>query len=108
MKWQNRQGLWHCFIDQPETGVETSGSAGIAAALAAGARLLPNPPRAVRAARAAHRELLRRHLVAGGFLGGASQANRDGERLQRSGYRVIAHYGAGLLAQLDAHVRSMS
>lgn len=108
MKWQNRQGLWHCFIDQPETGVETSGSAGIAAALAAGARLLPNPLRAVRAARAAHRELLRRHLVAGGFLGGASQANRDGERLQRSGYRVIAHYGAGLLAQLDAHVRAMS
>ncbi len=106
MKWQSRQGLWHCFIGQPETGVETSGSAGIAAALAAGARLLPNPSRAIRAARAAHRELMKRHLVAGGFLGGASQVNRDGERLQRGGYRVIAHCGAGLLAQLDAQLRA--
>lgn len=106
MKWQNRQGLWHCFIDQPETGVETSGSAGIAAALAAGARHLANPSRALRAARAARSELMRRHLVPGGLLGGASQANRDGERLQRGGYRVIAHFGAGLLAQLDAQLRA--
>ncbi|MCS7026017.1 MAG: glycoside hydrolase family 88 protein [Bryobacteraceae bacterium] len=108
MKWQSRNGLWHCFLDQPETQVETSGSAGIAAALAAGARWLRAPSRAVRAARAAHRELLSRHLLPGGFLGGASQANRDGERLQRSGYRVIAHFGAGLLAQLDAHLQALA
>lgn len=41
MKWQNRQGTWHCVLDQPETGVDTSGSAGIAARLAAGAHLWP-------------------------------------------------------------------
>lgn len=106
LKWQDPNGLWNCFIDQPETGVETSGSAGIAAALAAGARLLPNPDRAIRAARATHRELMSKYLVPGGFLGAASQANRDGERLQRNGYRVIGHYGAGLLAQLDAQIRT--
>lgn len=102
LRWQNARGLWSCFLDQPETGVETSGSAGIAAAFAVGARWLPKPARFIRAARAAHRELMNRYLVPGGFLGSVSQANRDGERLQRGGYRVIAHYGAGLLAQLDA------
>ncbi|MDW8129029.1 MAG: glycoside hydrolase family 88 protein [Bryobacterales bacterium] len=102
LAWQREDGLWSCFIDHPETGVETSGSAGIAAALAAGARLLTDPARALRAARAAHRTLMRRYLVPGGFLGSVSQANRDGERLQRHGYRVIGHFGAGLLAQLDA------
>lgn len=102
LKWQGPDGLWSCFIDQPETGVETSGSAGIATALAAGAGLLADPARALRAARAAHRELMSRYLVPGGFLGTVSQANRDGERLQRNGYRVIGHFGAGLLAQLDA------
>ncbi|MCS6953271.1 MAG: glycoside hydrolase family 88 protein [Bryobacterales bacterium] len=105
LKWQHPTGLWSCFIDQPETGIEASGSAGIAAALTVGARLLPDPARALRAARAAHGALLSRHLVPGGFLGTVSQANRDGERLQRSGYRVIGHFGAGLLAQLDAALR---
>lgn len=106
LRWQNPQGLWHCFLDDPATGVETSGSAGIAAALACGARWLPEPERARRAARAAHAELMRRHLVPGGYLGGVSQANRDGERLQRNGYRVIGHFGAGLLAQLDAALKA--
>lgn len=108
LKWQDRRGLWSCFIDQPETGPETSGSAGIATALAAGARLLPDPARAIRAARAAHRELMKKYLEPGGFLGTVSQANRDGERLQRGGYRVIAHYGAGLLAQLDAAIATLA
>lgn len=107
LRWQDPRGLWSCFLDQPETGVDSSGSAGIAAALAAGARLLPQPARFIRAARAAHRELMSRYLVPGGFLGSASQANRDGERLQRHGYRVIAHYGAGLLAQLDAALKML-
>ncbi|MCX7603558.1 MAG: glycoside hydrolase family 88 protein [Bryobacteraceae bacterium] len=105
LRWQSPQGLWHCFLDDPATGVETSGSAGIAAALACGARWLREPEKALRAARAAHAELLRRHLVAGGLLGGVSQANRDGERLQRGGYRVIGQFGMGLLAQLDAALR---
>lgn len=48
LRWQNPQGLWHCFLDDPATGVETSGSAGIAAALASGARWLPEPERARR------------------------------------------------------------
>lgn len=106
MKWQTPCGLWNCFIDQPETGVESSGSAGIATALAAGAHLLPDPARALRAARAAHSQLMSRYLVPGGFLCAVSQANRDGERLQRNGYRVIGHFGAGLLAQLDALVQA--
>ncbi|MDF2963584.1 MAG: hypothetical protein K0S39_5319 [Paenibacillus sp.] len=41
--WKQPEGLWTCFLDEPETGIDTSGSAGIAAALALGARhdLLP-------------------------------------------------------------------
>lgn len=108
LKWQGPDGLWSCFIDQPETGVETSGSAGIATALLCGARWLADPGRAIRAAQRTHRELIERHLVPGGFLGNVSQANRDGERLQRNGYRVIGHFGAGLLAQLDALVRTLA
>lgn len=48
---------------------------------------------------------MRRYLLPGGYLGGVSQAHRDGERLQRR-YRVIAHYGAAPLAQLDAALRA--
>lgn len=99
---QRPDGLWNCFLDEPATGPETSGSAGLATALALSARagwIAPVP--ALAAARRAHAALLA-HLAPDGHLGGVSQANRGGEALQRSGYRVLSSMGAGLLGQLHA------
>lgn len=98
---QTESGLWSCFAGEPETGAETSGSAGIAAALARGAAagLLPESMRDP-----ARRALagLRPHLTPDGFLGGTAQSNRGGEELQRGGYRVITQMGMGLMGQLAA------
>ncbi len=99
MSRQRPDGLWTCFIDEPSTGVDTSGSAGIAAALAIGAANGLLPPRA---AEAASRTLqaLEGYLSADGLLFGASQINKAGEALQRSGYRVYSQIAMGLMLQL--------
>ncbi|MDQ3398494.1 MAG: glycoside hydrolase family 88 protein [Deinococcota bacterium] len=101
MALQQPSGLWRCFLSEPETEVDTSGSAGIAAALALGAKhgLLPSSAR-----QAAEQTLraLERYLSPDGFLMAVAQANRGGERLQRSSYRVISQMATGLMAQLIA------
>lgn len=98
-------GLWSCFLGEPETGIETSGSAGIAAALALGARygLLPQP--ALDAAREAM-QALETYLTPDGVLQGVCQHNCGGLQLQRGGYRVLSQMGMGLMAQLDAALHS--
>lgn len=100
---QRPDGLWSCFVDDPSTGPDTSGSAGIAVALACGARLGVLPPEAGEAARRAL-ATLSTHLTPDGLLDGVAQSNRGGEALQRSDYRVLAQMGMGLLAQLIAEV----
>jgi hypothetical protein len=94
-------GLWAVFVDEPDTPPDTSGSAGIAAALALGARhgLLGAEHRA-----AAEKTLnaLWGYLAPDGFLRGVAQVNKAGEALQRSDYRVISQMGMGLMAQLIA------
>jgi len=101
---QRPDGLWSCFLEDPAGAVpDSSGSAGIAAALACGARLGVLEPAAAAAARRALVGV-RAHLTPDGLLGGAAQSNRGGEALQRSDYRVLAQMGLGLLAQLDAEV----
>jgi unsaturated rhamnogalacturonyl hydrolase len=101
LPFQRADGLWSVFVDQPELTPDTSGSAGIAAALAIGAQQgwLDATARA-----AAVRTLaaLRAHLTPDGFLGGVAQANKGGEALQRGGYRVIYQMAMGLMAQLIA------
>lgn len=101
---QRTDGLWACFLEERERGrPDTSGSAGIATALALGARLGVLGPDAGAAAR---RTLtgLEAHLTPDGLLGGAAQSNRGGEDLQRSDYRVLSQMGMGLMAQLLAEV----
>jgi hypothetical protein len=103
---QRPDGLWSCFLEDPATAVpDSSGSAGIAAALACGARLGVLDPAAAAASRRALTGV-RAHLTPDGLLGGAAQSNRGGEALQRSDYRVLAQMGMGLLAQLDAEIAS--
>ena len=101
MPFQRPDGLWSVFVDKPDLPPDTSGSAGIAAALAIGAQQgwLDNTAKS-----AAAKTLtgLLPHLTPDGFLGGVSQANKGGEPLQRGSYRVIYQMGMGLMAQLIA------
>lgn len=96
-------GLWACFLGEPETGTETSGSAGIAAALALGARHGLLSSEAFDAAKQAL-QALERHLTPDGILDGVCQHNCGGLQLQRGGYRVLSQMGMGLMAQLAAAV----
>ncbi len=102
MPLQRSDGLWSCYIEDRADGIpDTSGSAGIAAALALGHRHGALPPTAANAARAALLSV-ERYLTPDGLLDGAAQSNRGGEALQRSDYRVLSQMGMGLLAQLIA------
>jgi hypothetical protein len=94
-------GLWACFVDDPASGVETCGSAGIAAALALGRAAGRFDAAAGQAARTAWDALIP-WLTPDGVLAGSSQANKGGEALQRSGYRVASGVATGLLGQLGA------
>lgn len=98
---QRPDGLWSVILDKPELTPDTSGSAGIAAALAIGAQQgwLDG---AAKFAAAKTLTGLKRHLTADGMLGGVSQANKSTEDLQRGTYRVIYQMGMGLMAQLIA------
>lgn len=101
IKFQRKDGLWNCFIDDEQSFPDTSGSAGIAAAIAAGCStgLLPYYL-STRTERTW--EGLMDYLTPDGFLSGAAQSNKGGEKLQRSEYRVISQMGMGLMAQLYA------
>jgi rhamnogalacturonyl hydrolase YesR len=98
---QRADGLWSCFLDDVAAASDTSGSAGIAAALARGARAgwLDEADHAL-AARTW--SALLGHLTPDGLLGGAAPANRGGESLQRSAHRVLSPMGMGLMGQLAA------
>jgi rhamnogalacturonyl hydrolase YesR len=104
--FQRDDGLWAAYVDDPGLAADASGSAGIAAALALGARIGVLPQAATGAAR---RTLdgLQNHLTPDGFLGGATQANRGGEVLQRSDYRVLSQVAMGLQAQLIAELSAL-
>jgi unsaturated rhamnogalacturonyl hydrolase len=101
IKLQREDGLWSVFADEPTLTPDTAGSAGIAAALALGAKhgWLDENARI-----AAEKTLtgLQQPLTLDGFLGGVSQSNKGGEGLQRSDYRSIYQMGMGLMAQLIA------
>lgn len=103
---QRSDGLWACFVEDRTGLPDTSGSAGIATALAVGARLGVLPRVAGDAARRALAGM-RPHLTPDGLLGGVAQSNRGGEELQRSDYRVLAQMGMGLVAQLIAEIGDM-
>ncbi|MBD2843949.1 glycoside hydrolase family 88 protein [Paenibacillus sp. IB182496] len=106
LSWRGADRLWSCYLDDPASGTETSGSAGIAAALALGARSGALPE--AMAERACETlNALTGYLSVDGVLHGVSQHNAGGDELQRGGYRVYAQMGMGLLAQLDAALAGM-
>jgi unsaturated rhamnogalacturonyl hydrolase len=101
MTMQCDDGLWSVFTDEPALKPDTAGSAGIAAALAIGAKH-GWLDAAAQAAAARTLAGLEKHLTPDGLLGGVSQSNKGGEALQRSDFRCIYQMGMGLMAQLDA------
>lgn len=104
LRFRQPDGLWTCFLDRPETGIDTSGSAGIAAAIAIASTHGLLPASSMAAAREAD-AALDAWLTPDGLLHGVAQHNAGGEALQTGGYRVISQMGMGLLAQLHAHTR---
>ncbi|MFC4776671.1 glycoside hydrolase family 88 protein [Paenibacillus sp. GCM10023252] len=99
--YRNRQGLWSCFLDAPETGVDTSASAAIAAAAVIAGRVgLPDYTVGMDLEEVT--QALLQYLTPDGFMTGTAQSNKNGEELQRSGYRVISQMAMGLMAQLLA------
>lgn len=98
---QQNNGLWNCFMHQNESAPDTSGSAGITAALITGIQsgfldksYLENIEKCWNG--------LQNYLTPDGYLKGVAQDNRGGMALQEGNYRVIAQMGMGLMAQLYA------
>ncbi|WP_283434094.1 glycoside hydrolase family 88 protein [Neorhodopirellula lusitana] len=99
LRHQQDNGLWRNLFDLPEQTVDTSGSAGIAAALAIGAAEGILPDRA-RLAAIRTKEGLSAYLTADGLLAHGTPSNRSPEA--QSNRRVIFPVGMGLTAQLLA------
>lgn len=99
LRTQRADGLWTCFAGDDKTGVETSGSAGVAAALALGVKAKMLDSAALAAARRTA-AALETYLTPDGLLSGVSADERAGESLQRGSYRCHAPFAMGLYAQL--------
>lgn len=94
---QQENGLWNCFMHKPESLADTSGSAGIAAAILTGIcdGILPESYRQnVEKCWSG----LQNYLTPDGYLKGVAQDNRGGMKLQEGEYRVIAQMGMGLMS----------
>jgi unsaturated rhamnogalacturonyl hydrolase len=101
---QREDGLWNCYVDDPEGNSDTSGSAGIATAIAIAARHGWVDSAKIEISHRAWIGLLP-HLTHDGFLRGVAQSNKGGEELQRSSYRVISQIGMGLMGQLFSELQ---
>lgn len=102
-QFQNPDGSWHCFVDDPATLQESSGTAGIAAAFALGAESgLLGPSYMGRAERALEWLMSPQNVEPDGFSKNVTQSNRVGDNFQRSGYRVIMSVTSGLAAHIAA------
>jgi unsaturated rhamnogalacturonyl hydrolase len=98
LSYKNGAGLWYCYLDAPESGVDTSATAGLAAAILLGVNE-GYLPISLEADMTTTLQSLSTYLTPDGFMTGTAQSNKDGERLQRSGYRVISQMTMGLYAQ---------
>ncbi len=103
LSYQKESGLWNCFLDNQNTIADTSGSAGISAAIAAGIHegFLPHT---LKKNTEKTWQGLFPYLTPDGLLSGVAQSNRGGEALQHSDYRVISQMGMGLMGQLYAYL----
>jgi rhamnogalacturonyl hydrolase YesR len=107
MKLQGNDGQWRGFADDTNAAPETSGTAGIATALAIGHRRGWLGVRALESAQRASKALENR-LTPDGFLDGVAEANKreGGETFQRSTKGGFCQWGMGLYAQLIAELNT--
>jgi len=96
---QGEDGLWRNFLGQEDQAIDTSGSAGIAAALAIGEAHGILPAKAREAAEKA-RQGLKPYLTADGLLSHGTPSNRG--PAAQGNRRQIFQVGMGLAAQLIA------
>lgn len=103
MKFRTKEGLWYNYIDIPSTGIDTSTSAGLGAAMGIAIKYGWLSNMYIKEVKITLNALYS-HLTPDGLLKSASQANKSqgGEVLQKEGYRVIGQYAMGLMAQLIA------
>ncbi len=108
---QRADGLWSNFIDEQAQVPDTSGSAGIAAAMTVAANygfLEDSLAQACESAASHTLDTLLHYLTADGHLTGVAPNNKaeSGTTLQRQTYRVTIQFGSGLLASLLAAQRN--
>jgi len=102
---QDAEGMWHMFAREPETAPESSGTAGIATAMAIGVRHGWLGKDYEQIARKALKALENR-LTPDGFLTCVAHCNRPegGEKFQRESKGSILKFGMGFYAQLLAEL----
>lgn len=106
--YQQEDGLWPCYLKEPDVLPDTSGSAGIAAAIAIAVNHGMLSRQHLETALKA-KDGLMKQLTHDGWLQGVAQSNKSETHymdIQRSRYRVVAPWGMGLLAQLLAALSS--
>lgn len=102
-KFQQPDGSWFCFIDDPKTYPESSGSVGIAAAFALASEAgFIDPSYMLCSEKTLEWFFQRDNIEPDGFSKNVTQSNRLGDAFQRSGYRVIMPISSGLAAQIIA------
>jgi len=106
LQYQRPDGLFCAFLPEPEVAPDTSGSAGIAAAILIAHRHSIAEPPWTRAARRALDGCIAR-LTPHGFLTGVSQSNKreGGPAFQRSPHRCNMQFGMGFLGVLIGESR---
>ena len=95
--YQQVNGLWFNFFHEPKSGYETSGTAGITAALTYSLKnsLLPET---VKTPILKAKNALLPYMTPDGFLSGTAQVNKGGDALQQNGFRVISPYTLGVFS----------
>lgn len=101
--FQQPDGMWNCYLHEESVPTDTSGSSGIATAIAVGVNCGILSPSYLSVSRSTAKTL-KSYLTVDGYLSGVAQDNRGGEELQKGDYRVIAQMAMGLMAQLYAEL----
>jgi hypothetical protein len=97
---QRENGLWPNFFDQPDLPPDTSGSAGIAAALLLLGAAGVTPLNEAELAASRCWKALQQFLCSDGWLSGVSPSNKRGEAEQRQAVRVSEAFGMGMMGRL--------
>ncbi len=100
---QRADGMWTVFAGDPETAPETSGTSGVATAMAIGVRRGWLGKDAEASALLAMKGVEKR-LTADGFLDGVAEENKGGLQFQRETKGALCNWGMGLFAQLLAEL----